>query len=62
MEFFERIMLEKSVRRRFMLDFWMVNISILWMFLFFLSIRFGLNSSLGVRNREGLICKMEGKF
>lgn len=57
----ERTMLEKSVRRRSMSDFWMANTSTSWMPSLSSPIRSGLNSSSGARNREGPICRVGGQ-
>ena len=58
----ERTMLEKSVRRKSMSDFWMANTSTSWMPSLSSPIRSGLNRSSGARNREGPICRVESKF
>lgn len=58
----ERTMLEKRVRLRSMSDFWMANTSTSWMPSLSSPIRSGLNRSSGARNREGPICRVEGKL
>lgn len=49
-------MLEKSVRRKSMSDFWIANTSTSWIPSLSSPIKSGLNSSSGARNLEGPIC------